>query len=268
VARKVGARTSVTFRIAVVTAASTFVSVAATYWAMSVAFGNDPNATIAVADAKYFGLIAATALPLAIAPPTAYWLIRLVRALNQAQNELQKLAQTDQLTSLLNRRGFDTAARGALEAARTAGQPVALLMCDVDHFKNLNDSFGHSFGDNALVHVANAFAAIARGTNFIVGRHGGDEFAMMLPGVSGDGAAATAERLRLACAEKIADGEIAVDGVSLSVGVAVCERAAASLTALMGRADAALYEGKQAGRNRVVVAAAPKPFPEPLPNAA
>jgi diguanylate cyclase (GGDEF)-like protein len=122
---------------------------------------------------------------------------------------------------------------------------MAVLMCDIDHFKSLNDNFGHGFGDNVLKHVADVLARAAERGKFVVGRQGGDEFAILLPGVDRDGAAAIAQDIRSACADARCEG----GALSVSIGIAVSARSRASLAALLRRADIALYEVKRGGRN-------------------
>jgi diguanylate cyclase (GGDEF)-like protein len=126
-----------------------------------------------------------------------------------------------------------------------------MLMCDIDHFKRLNDSFGHRFGDQTLKHVAEILLSFAQSRSFIVGRQGGDEFVMMLPGVHLTEAAAIAESIRIVCARTAFDGDTIGAGLSVSIGVAASRGSQASLSALMRRADVALYDVKRTGRNRV-----------------
>jgi diguanylate cyclase (GGDEF)-like protein len=155
---------------------------------------------------------------------------------------------------LLNRRGFDAAAHAALEAGRDANRPVAVLMCDIDHFKKLNDDFGHGLGDNALLYVAEVLRGFAAGRHLIASRQGGDEFVLLAPGVDLAEAAAMAESIRIACGKMPFDGDAAGACVTVSIGVAACAGSKASLSALMRRADVALYEVKRGGRNRVASA--------------
>jgi diguanylate cyclase (GGDEF)-like protein len=222
-------------------------SLAMTYLAMAAVFGPDPHALAPVARVKRFGLFAAAIIPLIISPAMTFRFARLIAALDRTRSDLYRLAHTDQLTSLLNRRGFDIAAQAALESARSAGRPTAVLMCDIDNFKALNDRFGHSLGDKALVHVAKAIEGISQGRAFVAGRQGGDEFAVMLPAATREEAHEIATSLRAACAKAGVDSEIHAATVSLSVGVAISRYSRDSFTALMSRADAALYECKRHG---------------------
>jgi diguanylate cyclase (GGDEF)-like protein len=127
-------------------------------------------------------------------------------------------------------------------------------MCDIDHFKKLNDGFGHGHGDNALLYVAEVLRSFAASHHMIAGRQGGDEFVMLAPGVDLAEAAGMAESIRVACGKTPFDGEAAGACVTVSIGVAACAGSKASLSALMRRADVALYEVKRNGRNRVASA--------------
>ncbi len=125
-------------------------------------------------------------------------------------------------------------------------------MLDIDHFKRLNDTFGHRFGDQTLKCVAEILRSCAERRSFIVGRQGGDEFVMLLPGVDLTEAAAIAESIRVACARKAFDGDTIGASLSISIGVAASLGSQASLSALMQRADVALYDVKRTGRDRVI----------------
>lgn len=155
-------------------------------------------------------------------------------------------ASTDALTGVLNRRALlQTQARLAAQQ-----RAMAMLMIDVDHFKQVNDRFGHLVGDRVLVEVAGLLQATLRHPDS-VGRYGGEEFVVLLPGVEGEGANVVAERLRSTIAEH--DWPALATGLSVTVSVG-CTLAAAgeSFEAAFQRADAALYRAKREGRNRVV----------------
>ena len=165
--------------------------------------------------------------------------------------ELLLLATTDFLTALPNRREF--MARLSDELARlqrSVDESAAVLMLDIDHFKTVNDEFGHATGDAVLRHMAGLMRAGQRKIDTL-GRVGGEEFAVLLPGASLDAAAAYAERLRQSVAETplVCDGrEIAI---TVSIGIASIYPVDASADAALIRADKALYNAKEAGRNRV-----------------
>jgi diguanylate cyclase (GGDEF)-like protein len=158
-------------------------------------------------------------------------------------------AMTDHLTGLFNRRGFLEAADKLLASQRKTGQPVTIVMFDLDHFKSINDRFGHDVGDEAL----QAFAATAS-TNMrlhdIVGRLGGEEFAAILPG-GVDTALMVAERVRAAFETR--GVEIAGHAMNATVSIGIAEALAdvAHIPTMLARADRALYAAKANGRNRV-----------------
>lgn len=167
---------------------------------------------------------------------------------------LRKAATTDFLTGILNRGAFFDAARLALEAATRERRAVSLLLIDVDHFKRVNDTYGHPVGDLVLQGLTGAIAERVRTTD-IFGRLGGEEFAVLLVGAqSTPEALAVAERLRLSARElKIEGGP--ENGCSISIGCAVQgPNALGGLDRLMHRCDEALYAAKRNGRDRVILA--------------
>ncbi len=160
-------------------------------------------------------------------------------------------ANTDQLTGLLNRRGFIESARNL--CARYARQrPIALLMFDLDHFKSINDRFGHAIGDEVLRVFAQVTSTSLRASD-VVARLGGEEFAAILP-ADRDQAANIAERVRAAfeAAGVVAAGHRI--GATVSIGAAVSDAPVTNVEALLLLADAALYRAKAAGRNRLEIA--------------
>jgi diguanylate cyclase (GGDEF)-like protein len=162
---------------------------------------------------------------------------------------MERLATTDDLTGLLNRRAFFARAEAARLLALRQHQPITLLMLDIDHFKQLNDRFGHATGDEALVKFS-ATCTEALREHDILGRLGGEEFALALPGTDLDGALHAAERLR----QDVLDTRLLTCGnsytMTVSIGVVLIDPEEDLPTAL-ARADHALYEAKRNGRNRV-----------------
>ncbi|WP_024575255.1 MULTISPECIES: GGDEF domain-containing protein [unclassified Afipia] len=160
-------------------------------------------------------------------------------------------ASIDPLTGLLNRRGFSEATSRMIEREAKAGRPVTVMIFDIDHFKSVNDRFGHATGDDVLQVFANVVVASLRITD-LVGRVGGEEFAALLP-CSMDEALVAAERVR----EAFETCGVAIDDVPLettvSIGVAGGP-ANTELEVLMASADTALYQAKRGGRNRVEAA--------------
>jgi diguanylate cyclase (GGDEF)-like protein len=180
------------------------------------------------------------------------------------QDLLASRAQIDGLTGLWNRAHFDRRIEQEMAAARRYGRHVALLMVDVDHFKKINDGFGHPAGDAVLQRVGEVLSATLRATDAPC-RYGGEEFGVILTETDEAAAAIAARRVLSAIATiDLARRGVRV-GVSASIGVAVAERMGASPTAagLVAAADRALYAAKRAGRARVVVAGADDYLPEP-----
>jgi len=164
------------------------------------------------------------------------------------QLELRTLAHQDFLTGALTRRAFCESARVALRQQARDGSPAALLALDIDHFKAVNDRFGHGVGDEVLKGVTEACRAALRPGD-VLGRLGGEEFAVLLPGTEFGPALACAERLRAAIQAQPARGGPVV---SASFGLAMA--ADQSVEHWLAAADGALYEAKRGGRNRCVAA--------------
>ncbi|MBI3897708.1 MAG: diguanylate cyclase [Gammaproteobacteria bacterium] len=180
-------------------------------------------------------------------------LARTIRQLEASQQRLQEQATTDPLTLLKNRRAFTETGTRHFALARRHGQDLSLVVIDIDHFKKVNDTFGHMAGDDALVGLANVLVANSR-TEDTPARIGGEEFAILLPNINRLGAALFAERLR----ETIEKTPFLVGGqaMSLTVSGGVSSYGAdggESLDDLILVADKRLYIAKQNGRNRIVV---------------
>ena len=173
----------------------------------------------------------------------------------QAQNsQLLDKATTDPLTGLANRGRFDEFLGGAFRSAAAAGQPVAIVMLDLDHFKGVNDKHGHQNGDLVLKAIGKLFASAARPTD-LAARYGGEEMALVLPGTTRSTAATIADAIRRAIAAKpITCGKLQVK-VTASLGVAALEPGLPMKEPdhLLRAADLALYNAKSAGRNSVRV---------------
>ncbi len=164
---------------------------------------------------------------------------------------LRKLALTDQLTGLGNRRYLEAELGARLEQWRRHGLPFGLLIADVDLFKRVNDRYGHDVGDQTLAMVARTLSFGARGEE-VVTRYGGEEFVVLLPQCDAGAIAATAERLRsLVEASRLVVARQVIE-VTVSIGGAMAT-ASDDAESLLRRADDLLYSAKEAGRNRVVV---------------
>lgn len=170
------------------------------------------------------------------------------------EKELLRLAHTDPLTGLLNRRGFFAEAATQFVAKRAQGEPLAVLLIDADHFKRINDAHGHGVGDQVLRQIGAAIQSELRASGFLA-RVGGEEFACLLPGVSLQLASDIAERIRAAVGAKILQCDALSLQVSLSIGVSQVLEFEQRVDEALGRADHAMYAAKQAGRNRVSVSA-------------
>jgi diguanylate cyclase (GGDEF)-like protein len=164
---------------------------------------------------------------------------------------LENLSITDALTGIANRRHFEWRLSEEIERARRYKYPLSALMLDLDHFKQVNDNYGHQIGDIVLQQVAQRLRRILRRTDFLA-RYGGEEFIVLAPQTPADRALILAERLRQVIAESpIPVADNLQIHITISIGVAVFPNHAQNESELIGAADAALYKAKQMGRNRV-----------------
>ncbi|HET6602875.1 MAG TPA: diguanylate cyclase [Xanthomonadaceae bacterium] len=176
--------------------------------------------------------------------------------LEDANRQLQDYSRRDGLTGAYNRRHFEVLLRQHLAQAAAHGQPLSLLMIDVDHFKPINDRYGHLLGDDCLRAMANACTQLLALSQGVFARYGGEEFAVLLPGYTADAAVDLAEKLRreVAAQRVVSNG----DSIALTISVGVAEQVPdgppgnGEADALVSAADAALYRAKSLGRNCVV----------------
>ncbi|MBS3935025.1 MAG: diguanylate cyclase [Sulfuritalea sp.] len=182
---------------------------------------------------------------------------KVLPSLDKTQRELRRqkeyaelLARTDALTGLANRRAFDEAAEQEVQRALRYNTPLALVLADIDRFKGINDRHGHDVGDRFLQHFAQILSHSVR-TIDLVGRWGGEEFAVLMPGTDLEEAARAAERMRQAV--RLAEPPLGEPdcGYTVSFGVAAFRTETPTMASLLGRADAALYRAKADGRDRV-----------------
>ncbi|RSD16559.1 GGDEF domain-containing protein [Amycolatopsis eburnea] len=167
--------------------------------------------------------------------------------------QLEVAAHRDEKTGLYNTSGWHALAERTLAATARQRSTFGLLMLDLDHFKQVNDTYGHLAGDAVLRAVAQAIISAVRGRGDAVGRFGGEEFVVLLPGISEPDIGAVAERIRRAVsALTVPVGQLTISGQSVSIGSAVYPRAGTSLQRLLDAADTALYHAKATGRNKVV----------------
>jgi diguanylate cyclase (GGDEF)-like protein len=165
--------------------------------------------------------------------------------------ELVSLAMIDGLTGLLNRPGFDAVAAEAFEETRRLGQPISALVCDIDAFRGLNNRYGHEAGDRALRNLVELLEEVIGRRSAILGRQGGDEFAILLPGIDLKEAVTIAEGLCEACEARALVQQDWAAKFTISVGVGTEASGASDLGGLLRQTDAALYRAKSAGGNRV-----------------
>ncbi len=204
--------------------------------------------------------VAAAVTTSAIALATVATVTVLVGRLSRARQAAEAMAGADQLTGLLNRRGMRDGVATVVEGARRERHIVALVSADIDHFKRVNDTYGHAVGDDVLVGVARAMGRVTRADGMLV-RLGGEELAWIATFPRPVDADRAAERVRAAVGSTATPG---VPEVTVSVGVACAAPgdhvdAVALLSQLMAEADRAMYEAKRAGRNCVVRAGAAAP---------
>ena len=220
-----------------------------------VLIGLVPNLQAALGMAPGFPLLAFNVLvwpACAIVAFSLYEFDRVFRRLFLAQRQVREQAMKDPLTRLGNRRYFMERAQAALARRQRRGGSLAVLMLDIDRFKEINDRYGHQAGDEVLRALGGVLAGSVRASD-VCGRLGGEEFALVLQDEEREGAAAAAERLRTAI-ERLHVGSGRKEWIrfSASIGVAACPQDGDTLEALLQRADARLYRAKEAGRNRVI----------------
>jgi diguanylate cyclase (GGDEF)-like protein len=174
--------------------------------------------------------------------------------ITEQAKELEQLATKDYLTGLPNRRDFQAKASREVKRFERNRKPFAIIMIDIDHFKQVNDTHGHDFGDSVLVATGRRLEKMLRAQD-IVARWGGEEFIALLPETEAEGAKHAAEKIRMRIAAYRHDLKDFSASITATLGIAVFDDDADSIEACIKRADNALYLGKKQGRNRVVLAA-------------
>ena len=195
--------------------------------------------------------------------PVSYKAVMIMRDVTERKRieaQLEVLAFTDGLTGLLNRRGFDRAIDAAWDVTFNTGAQMSLLLLDVDHFKRFNDHFGHQAGDDCLRTIAQAVRVNVDSVDAHVARYGGEEIAVILPGMGPEHAAQIGERIRVAVqnlqlpsSATPISGELSTVSVSIGVATALARHGSTMRMpeSLLLTADAALYKAKSEGRNRL-----------------
>lgn len=240
-----GARRSLELVLGLMFALSALQFLAKPFIAHATGMGSRPQDYILSTYAAYSQTLAAVLL-------IANGLLLLLILVRDLMEEMTERSETDKLSGLLNRRGFEDRVNSGLASLHRSGLPGAMIIADLDRFKEINDTHGHECGD----HVIAAFARVlssAAGDHFVLGRLGGEEFAVFMPGVEASGARLFGESVRAGFSGQKMD--FLPEGVrpTVSIGVAQIERGDSQAQALR-RADAALYEAKRAGRDAVRIA--------------
>lgn len=181
-----------------------------------------------------------------------YYLMRYFRNFNTEINHLVAASTTDFLTGLNNVRGFDQAFNRAISWSSRKNEPLSFLMIDIDHFKKINDMYGHAAGDEILMQIAVLLTKICRPFD-IVSRNGGEEFSLILHDCAGTQAQEVAERIRTAVARQDFQLNDKSQHMTVSIGCASYPESTTVAEELIGLSDKALYHAKQLGRNRVVL---------------
>ncbi len=182
--------------------------------------------------------------------------LRAATRLVRMQRQFRRMAETDALTGAANRRAFMQYLESQADLARRGSQPLSVIMVDLDHFKRINDTYGHGCGDRVLTGTVKAVQSCLRERDML-GRLGGEEFAVVLPGAQGEAAIRAAERIRTAISGQVFTddkGEPIPVTASLGLAFAGDDDAMETAESLLQMADEALYEAKGAGRNRVMIA--------------
>lgn len=180
----------------------------------------------------------------------------MLMTLYQTALSLARLSERDGLTGILNRRSLCRQGSNLLQRCQRQQQPACLLMLDADHFKRINDEFGHQTGDAVLCHMSSRIGNQLRQGD-LFGRFGGEEFTLLLPGLQPDEAMRTAERIRLALCNQPCSSAGQLVQLSASIGMAHSNDLGYDFEKLLGAADHALYRAKHLGRNRVEATSPP-----------
>lgn len=198
------------------------------------------------------GMSAAVVAPLLISPPITWYIVGLLLRIQEFEQEQRKLASIDHLTQLFNRRQFLHTSQQLLESCRLEQKCFSVAMLDLDKFKSINDTYGHEAGDEVLISVSSILRRKVC-TNTVIGRLGGEEFAMSFADSDLDAVTALLEELRLEVSQQVTHYKSDSIKYTMSLGLASSEEASADLSPLLAQADSALYRAKTGGRNRLEI---------------
>jgi len=212
------------------------------------------------------GLFIAVLAPAVLVPIGSYFHISMAVRLKEANEQLKALSETDPLTGTYNRRRFLEVADQQLALARRHCFPTSVLIIDFDHFKSVNDDFGHLAGDRVLVDACALIRRTLRDSDTLA-RFGGEEFICLLPHTAREGALMVAQRIREAIREQTFDHDGQTLRVTVSIGGVTCETSETDLERLTSKADTLLYQAKQGGRDRYMIEAVPHQGALPLQDA-
>ena len=230
--------------VAVITAVAAIASLAVTMVAVTalVSQGFPVNVELAA--------ILSVCVATAVAPPIAWYLVDMLLRLSAVEQEMRSLASYDSLTGLLSRHAFFDSAGNYVPLAKREQKPFAVMIVDLDHFKSINDRYGHPAGDAVLRLFADIINSVARRSD-IIGRLGGEEFAIVLPSTTTAEALEFSERLHGAIHKAVLKYKGAAIKYTASIGLTEFDTDSEDgIDELLARADLALYQAKQDGRNR------------------
>lgn len=233
--------------VLVITCAASAASIVLTSLVVLLLNANGQNLNLVVA------ATIAAAIPLIVAPLLSWHLVGLLLRIHRVEEEMRSLASFDSLTGLLSRHAFFDRANTYVSLARRDRTLFSVLVIDLDHFKLINDRYGHPAGDAVLKLFADVVNSVARRSD-IIGRLGGEEFALVLPSTSADEALEFCHRLHAAVRKAVLKYGDDLIEYRISIGLASSDVAPGDIIdGLLARADVALYRAKRAGRNRTAV---------------
>jgi diguanylate cyclase (GGDEF)-like protein len=198
------------------------------------------------------GIVLAIGLPLLVVPPLGYSHHKLIFELESSRRKIEEFSRIDGLTGLLNRRYFFEKIEENMALAKRYGYPISVLLIDLDHFKSVNDSFGHQTGDEVLRAIAACMSKVKRGTD-IMARYGGEEFVILMPQTGGEKVLNLDRRLRQRLVDDQANSHGKFPPVTFSSGAACSDQHGYDFDRLLKEADLALYQAKAKGRDTFVL---------------